>query len=177
MSYVMASPDLIAAAAADVAALGSTVNAAHIAAAASTVALVPAAADEVSTGVAQLFSGVGQEFHHLAGQAAAFNAQFVQHLTAGAGSYAATEVASAASMMPSVGSYVDVINGFVASISSQLTAIYNTVEQAVQQILGVLELIVMVPYEALVLSYLSLALLIGAIQLLTKYLGVTIPIP
>jgi len=170
MSYVLASPDLIAAAAADVAALGSTVNAAHMAAAASTVAVVPAASDEVSTGVAQLFSGVGQEFHHLAGQAAAFNAQFVQHMTAGAGSYAATEMASVTSMMPSVGSYVDVINNFAASI-------YNTVAQAVQQIAGVLELIVLVPYEALVLAYLSLALLIGAIELLTKYLGVSIPIP
>lgn len=177
MSHVMASPDLIAAAAADVAAIGSTVDAAHMAASASTVAVVPAAADEVSAGIAQLFSGVGQEFHYLAGQAAAFHAQFVQHLTSGAGSYAAAEAASAASLAPSMGSYVDVINGFVGSIVNQLTSIYTTVTKALQQIMGVIELMFLVPYEALVLSYLTLALFIGAIQLLFQYLGVSVPIP
>lgn len=177
MSYVMASPDLIAAAAKDVADIGSTVNAAHMAAAASTVAVAPAAADEVSAGIAQLFSGVGEEFHYLAGQAAAFHAQFVQHLTSGAGSYAAAEAVSAASLAPSTGSYVDIINGIVASISNQVTNAYNTLTTVAQEVLGVIELIVLVPYEALVLSYLSLALGIGAIQLLLQYLGVSIPIP
>ena len=100
MSYVMASPDLMAAAATDVAAIGSTVNAAHMAAAASTVAVVPAAGDEVSGSIANFFSGVAQEYHSLAGQAAAFNAQFAQHLTAGAGSYAAAEAVNAASLVP-----------------------------------------------------------------------------
>jgi hypothetical protein len=100
MSYVIAAPEMMAAAATDVAAVGSTLNAAHMAAAAPTVALVPAAADEVSASIARLFSRYAQDFHGLAGQAAAFHEQFVQHLTASARSYAATEAANATSLRP-----------------------------------------------------------------------------
>ncbi|MEE6176625.1 PE family protein [Mycobacterium sp. 050134] len=96
MSYLVAAPEALTAAAAKVAAVGSAVSAAHLDAAAPTIGLVPAAADEVSAAVAQAFSQAAQEYHMLAGQAAAFNAQFVQQLTAGANSYAAAEAANAA---------------------------------------------------------------------------------
>jgi hypothetical protein len=50
MSYVIAAPEIMTSAAADLAAIGSDLSAAHLAAAAPTVSLVPAAADEVSAG-------------------------------------------------------------------------------------------------------------------------------
>jgi len=100
MSSVIATPDLIATAATDLAAIGSTVSAAHMTAAARTVAVIPAAADEVSAGIAHVFSAHAQDYQGLAGQAAAFHEQFVQHLTASAGSYASTEAANAALLQP-----------------------------------------------------------------------------
>jgi hypothetical protein len=95
MSYVIAAPEMIAAAATDVATIGSNVSAAHMVAAAPTVAVVPAAADEVSAGIARVFSQHAADYQALAGRAAAFNDQFVQRLTAGAFSYASIEAAIA----------------------------------------------------------------------------------
>ena len=95
MAYVIAAPDMMAAAAADLATIGSNVNAAHMAAA-PTVAVAPAAADEVSVGIAHLFSGYGQEYQKLAGQAAAVQDQFVKNLKASAVSYASAEAANTA---------------------------------------------------------------------------------
>jgi len=98
MSYVTAVPEMMASAATDVAAIGSAVSAAHTAAAASTVAMLPAAADEVSTSIAQLFSGFAQEFQGLVAQAAVFGQHFGQNLIAAARLYAANENFSAASL-------------------------------------------------------------------------------
>jgi hypothetical protein len=90
MSYVIAAPEMMASAATDLAGISSDLSAAHLAAA-PTVSLIPAAADEVSAGVAHLFSSYAQDFHGLVGKAAAFQEQFVQNLTAGAFSYASLE--------------------------------------------------------------------------------------
>jgi hypothetical protein len=98
MSYLIAAPEMMAAAATDAAAVGSTLGAAHMAATAPTIAVIPAAADEVSASIAQLFSRYAQDYQALAGKAAAFHEQFVQHLNANAHSYAATEAVSAASL-------------------------------------------------------------------------------
>ena len=98
MSYVIAAPEMMTSAASDLAAIGSNVDAAHMVAAARTTSVIPAAADEVSAGIAHLFSQHAQDYHAVAGQAAVFHEQFVQHLTAGAHSYAATEAANAASL-------------------------------------------------------------------------------
>ena len=100
MSSVIAAPELIEAAATDLATIGSNVSAAHMAAAAPTAAVMPAAADEVSVSIAHLFSLHAQDFQGLAGQAAAFHEQFVQHLTASARSYASAEAASGWSLHP-----------------------------------------------------------------------------
>ena len=100
MSYVIAAPEMMAATATDLATIGSNLGAAHMTAAAPTVAVIPAAADEVSGSIAHLFSGYAQGYQALAGQAAVFHEQFVQHLTAGAGSYAATEAANASLLQP-----------------------------------------------------------------------------
>jgi hypothetical protein len=57
-----------------------------------TVAVVPAAADEVSVSIAHLFFLHAQDYQ--AGQAA-FHEQFVQHLTSSAASYSSAEAADA----------------------------------------------------------------------------------
>jgi PE family len=91
LSYVMVAPEMMAAAATDLAGISSALGEAHTAAAAPTVALVPAAADEVSAGVAHLFSRYAEDFQGLAGKATAFHEQFAQQLTAGAHSYGSAE--------------------------------------------------------------------------------------
>jgi hypothetical protein len=106
MSYVMAVPELMKAAATGIATIGDTINAAHMAAAAPTGAVLPAAADEVSASIARLFSGYGQEYQKLAGEAAAFQEQFVQRLTRSADSYASAEAANVALLQPATASSV-----------------------------------------------------------------------
>jgi len=185
MSYVMAAPEMMAGAATDVAAIGSTLRAAHLAAAAPTVAVIPAAADQVSTSIAQLFSGAAQDFHALVGQAATFGEQFAQHLNLGAGSYAAAEAVNAASLgVPDVGSLVNTVNGLwgeLLSMPNQLlnefTSVLNEVNNIFQVFVSEFELAFYVVYELLVFSYLTLAGLIGIEELLMKYLGVSVPIP
>ena len=96
MSYVIATPEMIASAASDVANIGSTLNAANAAAVAPTVAVLPAATDEVSASIANLFSAHAVDYQALVGRAAAFHEQFMQNLTAGAGSYVGAEAANVA---------------------------------------------------------------------------------
>jgi len=62
MSYVIAMPDMSAAAAADVAGIGSSLSEANGAAAASTTRMVAAGGDEVSAAIASLFSSHGKVF-------------------------------------------------------------------------------------------------------------------
>src|SRR5258705_12257401 len=81
--------------AADVESIGSALNAANLAAAVPTTGLAAAAADEVSAAVAALLAKYGQEDQALSPAASAFPQQFVQALSAGAGSYVAAEAAGA----------------------------------------------------------------------------------
>ncbi|MGP0077190.1 PE family protein, partial [Mycobacterium sp.] len=96
MSFVMAVPEVLGTAATDLTSIGSTINAAHAAAAAPTTGILAAAEDEVSAAIAELFSGHGQAFQALSAQATTFHDQFVQTLTAGAGSYVSAEAANLA---------------------------------------------------------------------------------
>jgi PE family len=89
---------MLAAAAADLATIDASLSAAHTAATAPTVALVPAATDEVSVNIAHLFSQHGKDYQALAAQAGAFHQQFIQNLNASARSYASTEAASTSSL-------------------------------------------------------------------------------
>jgi hypothetical protein len=100
MSYVIAAPEMMTSAASDLAAIGSNVNAAHMVAAARTTSVIPAAADEVSAGVAHLFSSYAQDFHGLAAKAAAFGDQFTTNLKAGAFSYSELEAGLTAFLHP-----------------------------------------------------------------------------
>jgi hypothetical protein len=95
MSYVIVAPAMMSAAATDLTGIGSSLNGANAAAAASTTNVIPAAADEVSAAIASLLSSHGKAFQALSAQAARFHSQFVQALNAGARAYAATEAANA----------------------------------------------------------------------------------
>src|SRR6201988_3054931 len=99
MSFVIAAPEFLASAATDLANIGSTLGAANASAATQTTGVLAAAEDEVSGAIAALFSAHGQGFQALGVQAAAFHDQFVQALTAGAGSYASAEAANVAAFV------------------------------------------------------------------------------
>ena len=94
MSYVNAAPEMMTAAATDLAAIGSTLDAAHLTAATSTTQVLAAAGDEVSAAIAGLFSTHGQQFRALSAQAASFHAQFVQAFNNAGNAYAAAEAAN-----------------------------------------------------------------------------------
>ena len=62
MSFVSVAPEMVAAAAADLAGIGSAISAANAAAAVPTTEVVAAAADEVSAAIAALFGAHAQEY-------------------------------------------------------------------------------------------------------------------
>ena len=95
MSYVNAAPEYVAAAATDLANIGSTISSANTAAVGPTSGVLAAGADEVSATVAALFDAHAQAYQALSAQAAYFHDQFVQLLTGGATQYAAAEAANA----------------------------------------------------------------------------------
>lgn len=95
MSYVMAVPEIIEAAAADLAALRSTLSAASTAAASQTTQIVAAAEDEVSAAIATVLSSHGQGYQVLSARALEFHTRLAQALSAGAGAYSGAEAGSA----------------------------------------------------------------------------------
>jgi triacylglycerol lipase len=101
MSYVIAAPEFVSAAATDLANIGSALSAANAAAAASTTRVITAAGDEVSAAIAAAFSAHGLGFQALSAQAAAFHDQFMQALNASAGSYAGADAANVVALMAS----------------------------------------------------------------------------
>ena len=96
MTSLLTQPQLITAAATDVAEINSAIGTANAAAAGPTTGLVAAAQDEVSAATARLFSSYAQEYQAVIKQAAAFHEQFTQALAAGGLAYAETEIANAA---------------------------------------------------------------------------------
>ncbi|BDE16328.1 hypothetical protein Mkiyose1665_25520 [Mycobacterium kiyosense] len=99
VSYVSVVPETVAAAASNLANLGSTISAANAAAAAPTTSVLAAAQDEVSTAIAALFGSHAHQFQALSAKAAAFHDQFVQALTGGAASYVKAEAANVLGLM------------------------------------------------------------------------------
>ncbi|WP_156748356.1 PE family protein, partial [Mycobacterium sp. E3198] len=94
MSFVIAAPEIIGSAAADLAGIGSTIAAANAAVAAPTTAVLAAAADEVSQAVAALLGAHGAEYQALSAQVAALHGDFVRAVAAGGASYALAEAAN-----------------------------------------------------------------------------------
>ncbi|MGO9384376.1 MAG: PE family protein [Mycobacterium sp.] len=162
MSYVMAAPDMMAAAATDVAAVGSTLSVAHVAAAAPTVAVIPAAADEVSASIAHLFSRHAQDYQGLAGRAAAFHEQFVQHMNASTGSYAAAEAAGAASLQH--------LNANAASAASAVAAVPG---QVLNNVTNFLDPLVTFAFD---LAFLSLELLLVPLNFFVFLINSGVPL-
>src|SRR4051812_42318736 len=94
MSFVVVSPELMGAAASDLAGVGLTIGAANAAAAAPTTALVAAAGDEISAAIAALFGTHAQQYQALGAQATAFHEQFVHTLTGAGNAFAGAEAAN-----------------------------------------------------------------------------------
>jgi len=160
LSYVIADPEIMTAAASDLARIGSDVSAAHIAATAPTVAVIPAAADEVSADIAHLFSGYGQQYQALAGQAAAFHEQFVQHLTAGAFSYASIEAA---------------IASFLQDLNVNADILISLALDATQLIVGILSVSALAVIGAIIGAVIVAVLLAGYIATALQHLLMTGP--
>jgi PE family len=92
MSFVNIVPELMSSAGTDLANIATTISEATESAALPTTSIAAAGADEVSTGIAALFSAHGQAFQDLSAQAASFHQQFVELLHGGAAQYLNTEV-------------------------------------------------------------------------------------
>jgi hypothetical protein len=95
MSFLNVAPEMMSAAAEDLANIGTMLSEASDAAALPTTSVAAAGADEVSAGIAALFSAHGQAFQGLSAQAALFHEQFVQLVHGGAAQYLSTEVENA----------------------------------------------------------------------------------
>src|SRR6202453_923132 len=111
MSFVIAVPEYVTAAASDLGNIGSTISAANAAAAAPTSAIVASGGDEVSAAVATMFGAHAQAYQAISAQAATFHEQFVQLMNAGAGSYANAEAANATPLQSTPQNLIDALNG------------------------------------------------------------------
>lgn len=159
MSSVIAVPGVMTSAATDLATITSNLNAAHLMAAPPTLAVLPAAADEISTGVAHLFSRYAEDYQRLARKAADFQEQFAQQLTAGAGAYAGAEAANTALLQP----FGD-IAGSIGTVGSQLLNTVATFRGAfVTALTPVLAIVAFIAIIAIIVAaVLILQLLNGA---------------
>lgn len=118
MSFVIAEPEMVQAAAQNLAGIRSTLSQASAAAAGPTTGVVAAAGDEVSAGVAAVFGAFGRQYQVLSAQAQAFHGQFVQLLNAGAGAYLTTDAANAAAAGSFVGPYESLFTNTAANLQS-----------------------------------------------------------
>ncbi|WP_155768894.1 PE family protein, partial [Mycobacterium asiaticum] len=109
MSFVSVAPELVHAAATDLAAIESALSQTNAMIAASTTTVVAAGADEVSAAITALFNAHGAAYQAVSAEAARFHQQFVVSLNAGTGSYATAE-ASNASMQSIEAQLVGVVN-------------------------------------------------------------------
>jgi hypothetical protein len=96
MSFLTAVPEELAAAAAQLGAIGSALAAQSAGIAAPTTAIAPAAADQVSILQSSIFTAYGTFYQQLAAEAQAIQEQFVQTLGLSSGTYQASEAANAA---------------------------------------------------------------------------------
>ncbi|WP_415624167.1 PE family protein, partial [Mycobacterium intermedium] len=110
MSYLVAVPELVTAAATQVAGIGSSLSAANAAAAVPITGLAAAAGDEVSAAIATLFSNYGQVYQALSAEAAVFQSQFVQALSAAGNAFAVAEAANASPLQMLEQQLLGVIN-------------------------------------------------------------------
>ncbi len=96
MSFVITHPEILSAAAGNLAGIGDAMKAGTAAAAAPTTGVVPPAADLVSAMTAAQFAAHAQMFQAISTQAAAVHEQLVATLESNAAAYTVTEAANAA---------------------------------------------------------------------------------
>lgn len=96
MSYVVALPEAMSAAAANVTSIGSAVATANQSVAGATTGVLAAAEDEVSAAIAALFAAHGESYQVVSSQVAALHEGFAQALAGAPGAYGAAEAASTA---------------------------------------------------------------------------------
>jgi triacylglycerol lipase len=141
MSFVVTAPEVLEAAAADVAGIGSSLKAANAAAAAPTTAMLTAAGDEVSAAITSVFSSHARQFQALSAQAAAFHDQLAQTFNSAAWSYVSAEAANASPLLNQVdraigSGFVAVEQGIAQSSGTVTTAITGLVNTVVHGIFG-----------------------------------------
>ncbi|OBA61977.1 PE family protein [Mycobacterium sp. 1100029.7] len=98
MSFLMAQPEVLDAAAGELHGINTAVRDSTSAAATPTTLVVPAAADLVSILTAAQFSSHAERFQMISAQAAAVREQLATTLGISAGSYAATEFANSSAV-------------------------------------------------------------------------------
>ncbi|HTY33244.1 PE domain-containing protein [Mycobacterium sp.] len=101
-SLVIAAPEALAAASADLTGIEEAIKAASAAAAPSTTGIAAAGADEVSAAVASLFGDFAEEFHTLTAQTTLFHSQFVGTLSAAGATYVAGELTNVSLLVKGV---------------------------------------------------------------------------
>jgi hypothetical protein len=131
MSYVTTAPAAISAAATQLEGVGTSFATESSAAAGSTTAISPAAADEVSILQSGAFSTYGQLYQTVSAQAQAIHQQFVNLLQSSSGSYQETEGAnqagaaasalansgSSAAAQPAQGTITDLIDSLTSALT------------------------------------------------------------
>jgi PE family/PPE-SVP subfamily C-terminal region len=113
MSLLTTVPEELAAAAAQLSAIVSSLTAQNAGAAAATTGVAPAAADSVSLQQAGIFSAYGTLYQQIASEAQAIQQQFASTLGLSSGTYAATEASNASQ----AGSPTDILNSLFGFLS------------------------------------------------------------
>jgi hypothetical protein len=130
MSYLLAAPEALVAAASDVAGIGATINAANAAAAVPTTGVLAAAADDISAQIAALFSSHGEGYQRLSASLSAFHDQFTLALNAGANTYASAEANAAQTLLNAVNTPAQKLlgqsplGGVVSNAVSQVQSVF-----------------------------------------------------
>ncbi|OBK13849.1 PE family protein [Mycobacterium asiaticum] len=125
MSFVFVEPQMMAAFAANLSGIGSALSAANATAAASTTGVLAAAADEVSAGIAALFSENAVGYQQVSAQVAASYERFVQAVTSGANAYAAAELGTAQTLVNGLAAPALSVEGFAQGYANFAANVVN----------------------------------------------------
>jgi PE-PPE domain/PE family len=109
---------MLAAAATDVAEIGSAISTVNAAAAGPTTGVLAAAEDEVSAAVEAVFNTHAQAYQTISAEASAFHEQFAQALAAAGSAYAQAEAANVAAVSNALG----IVNGSIQTIRAEAEA-------------------------------------------------------
>lgn len=121
MSFVVAGPESLAAAASDLAGIGTALDEASARSAQTTTEVVAAASDQVSDLTAELFSAHGRSYQQLGAELAALHRAFVQNLTATEQAFARTEATAAASLLAGTPALAGAVQQVMAGPAAALT--------------------------------------------------------